>query len=344
MSPLRVGLIGFGLAGECFHAPWLDALEDYELTAVSTSREEAVHRRYPNVRVYSSAEALLADRLLDLVVVASPNASHYPLAKKALRQGLHVVVDKPMVTRAADAADLIRQAEASHRLVVPFHNRRWDNDYLTVCELLAQERLGEVHTWEVHFDRFRPAIKENWREEAVEGGGLLYDLGPHLIDQVVALFGLPEWVWADVQAQRAQAVMDDYFHLVLAWGTRRAILHAGTLVAGQAPRLAVHGVEGSYVKYGLDPQEAALRAGATPGGKGWGEEPEARYGVLTTALSAQAYPSRPGDYGLFYRELAHAVRGEGPPPVPAAAGLWCLQVLEAAQQSAANGVRVSLNG
>lgn len=338
---MRVGLIGFGLAGKAFHAPWIHALEGVQLAAVATTRRDEVEAVYPQARVYLSPESLLADEQLDLVVIASPNATHFLLARAALEAGCHVIVDKPLVTRSQDAEELIALARRQQRLLVPFHNRRWDNDYLTLCDCIDQGWLGEVRTWESRFDRFRPHIKAGWREQPEEGAGILYDLGPHLIDQVIARLGLPEWVFADVHAQRDQARVDDYFHLVLAWGPTRALLHAGTLVAGDTPRFSVHGTRGAFVAYGRDPQEAALRAGKVPGVPGWCGDPEACQGFLSVrGEPAQPMPLMPGDYGAFYRQVAGAVQHGAPPPVAAEAARDGLRVLEAAQCSQREGRRI----
>jgi len=346
MKEYGVGLLGFGLAGRVFHAPLIDAVPGLRLAAVCTSREQAVRERYPSAQVLARAAAVIEHPDVDLVVVATPNDTHAPMARAALEAGRHVVVDKPMVPTAGEAESLMTLARDRDRLLVPYHNRRWDNDYLTVCRCLDAGLLGEVRTWEVNYDRFRPDIKENWREEPGAGAGLLYDLGPHLADQALARFGMPDWVQADVASQRTAARVDDYYHMVLAWGASRAILHAGTLVRGEAPRMRVHGTRGSFVKYGLDPQEEALRCGASAAAADWGTEPADLSAEVTTDSGGveliSHVPSERGDYPAFYRGVRAALEGGAQPPVPAQAAVDVLRVIEAAFESSETGRRVPL--
>jgi scyllo-inositol 2-dehydrogenase (NADP+) len=299
---IRVGLIGYGLAGSVFHAPLIRAVERMTLAAVMTSRDapDAVRDL-----------GFLLERS-DLVVVASPHRTHFPLAKAALEAGKHVVIDKPFTVTVEEAEALIALAGERKRLLVPFHNRRWDGDFLTVRKLLP--RLGEIDLFEAHWDRFRPELREGWKEDPAEGTGLLNDLGPHLIDQALLLFGLPDAVRGDVGAQRPGSRVDDYFSLTLRYGRMRAILSASTLVREPRSRFAVHGSGGSFVKYGLDPQEDALKAGADPRAIA-AEGPD---GTLTLADGSQeAVPTQQGRYVDFYEALADAVLGLGPPPVEA---------------------------
>ncbi|HEV2867090.1 MAG TPA: oxidoreductase, partial [Allosphingosinicella sp.] len=277
---VRVGLIGYGLGGSVFHAPLIRAVKRLTLSAVATSRHvEGV----PAVR--DPAE-LIGDPDIDLVAIASPNDAHFPLAQAALNAGKHVVVDKPFTLDLAQADSLIALARQRERLLTVFHNRRWDGDFLTVSELIAAGRLGEVRLFEAFWDRFRPNIKAGWREVPAEGAGLLNDLGPHLIDQALNLFGLPEAVTGDVAAQRAKAQVDDYFHLTLHYGRLRVVLGASTLVAAPRPRFAVHGTNGSFVKYGVDPQEARIKTGRGADAPGLGDDVASAYGTFTSGDGA----------------------------------------------------------
>lgn len=346
MSEIGVGLLGFGLAGRTFHAPLIEAVPGLRLVAVGTRQHEAVAERYPAAVVHADPRDVIRDPAVGLVVVATPNDTHAELATAALEAGHHVVVDKPITTTAAEAQTLIALAGRAGRCLVPFHNRRWDADFLTLSRCLDGGLLGEVREWHSHFDRYRPAIKDNWREEPGAGAGLLYDLAPHLADQVMARHGLPDWVSADVVAQRDAAQVDDYFHLVLAWGPVRAVLHAGTLVRGETPRLAVHGTAGSFVSYGLDGQEAALKAGHRPGEPGFEAAARLAPPTLTSApggvpLTAAVTPDA-GAYTRFYTGVRDAVSDGAPPPVPATAGLNALRVVEAARRSAEEGRRIPL--
>ena len=336
---INVGVIGYGLAGASFHAPLVAAVHRLKLAAIVTSRADQVARDHPGVAVVPSAEALIADPGIDLVVIATPNDLHAPLAHAALEAGKHVVIDKPFALNPGAAADLITVAKARGRVLSVFHNRRWDSDFLTVQAVLRGGALGEVMLAELRWDRFRPAIKQGWREASVEeGGGMLADLGPHLIDQAIKLFGLPEALSADLAAQRAGVVVDDYFELVLHYGKRRVILSASTLVAAARPRFSLHGSRGSFVKYGLDPQEPFLRAGGKASDPGYGEEPQATFGTLTIGEGApEAVPSARGDWRLYYEGVADAILEGAPPPVDPADALAGLELIALARRSAAQG-------
>lgn len=341
---IDVGVIGFGQAGANFHAPLVDAVERLRLTAVVTSRSEEATRKFPSVRVVPSAEALIADPSIGLVVIATPNELHAPLARAALEAGKHVVIDKPFAVDPADGEALIALARARGRMLSVFHNRRWDADFLTVRDVLDGGALGEVMLAELRWDRFRPAIKPGWRETAVEqGGGMLADLGPHLIDQALQLFGRPDAIAADLAAQRAGVVVDDYFELRLHYGARRVILSASTLIVSPRPRFSLHGTQGSFMKHGLDPQEAMLRAGASPNDAGYGEEAPEAFGLLTVAEGQPALvPSLRGDWRRFYEGVADAILDGTPPPVDPEDALFGLRLIALARQSASEGRTLAL--
>ncbi len=326
---VRVGLIGFGLAGASFHAPLIDAVDGLDLAAIATSRPTD---RFPGAVRHADPQALIDDDSLDLIVVATPNDSHASLAQAALAAGRHVVVDKPLAIDDGDAVELVQLGRGAGRLLSVFHNRRWDSDFLTVEALLKDGVLGEVMLAEFHWDRFRPAIKHGWRERDVPGGGLLNDLGPHLIDQAIRLFSMPEAVAGDVAVQRAQAVADDYFQLTLQYGARRVTIGSASLVAAPRPRFALHGSKGSFVKYGIDPQEAVLRAGGAPGDAGYGVEDERDWGVLTDADGqTRRVPSQIGDWRGFYAGMRDAVLGRGAVPVDPVDAVRGLRIIAAAR-------------
>lgn len=340
----HVGLIGFGLAGRAFHAPLISAVPELRLAAVATSRAQEVADLYPQAATVASAEQIFADPAIDLVVIATPNDSHAPLAHAALDAGKHVVVDKPFALTASEARDLAEKARATGRMCTVFHNRRWDGDFRTVERLLRDGTLGEVALAGLRWDRFRPAIKPGWRETSHPGAGLLADLGPHLIDQALCLFGPPDAVSADIACQRQAATVDDYFEITLHYGARRVIVAAASLVAAARPRFALHGTRGSFVKYGIDPQEPVLRAGGSPCDPGYGEEPEADWGTLVEgAESTRRLPTERGDWRCFYEQVAAAIDGNVPPidPADAIAGL---DIIECARRSAAEGRRVCFGG
>lgn len=333
--PLRVGLLGYGFAGKTFHAPLVSAVEGLSLHAVASRDAGKVHADFPGVRVHAKPEALIADDAIDLVVVATPNDTHAPLAHAALAAGRHVVVDKPFALDLAEARGLIVAAERAGRQLQVFHNRRWDSDYLTVRAAIESGALGRVTHFETKIDRFRPQVRDRWREQAVPGAGIWFDLGPHLIDQALQLFGLPDSVFASLALQRDGALTDDWAHAVLAYGGRRVLVHAGMLVAGGSARFVVHGTAGSAVKRAADGQEAQLLAGMRPGAPGWGEDGDAL--LLYGEGGERQVPATPGDQRGFYAAVAAALRGESAPPVRPVEALAVMAVLEAGAASAREG-------
>ncbi|QRK04024.1 oxidoreductase [Archangium violaceum] len=339
-SPIRTGLMGYGLSGSRFHAQLLAAEPAFTLSAVATRRAEDVARDWPGVRVLSPEE-LLADPSLDLLIITAPNDTHASLAERALLAGKHVVVEKPFTVDPAEALRLDALARERGRCLTVFHNRRWDGDFLTVRQLLEQGRLGRLYSFESHFDRFRPQVKARWKEDDVPGGGTLWDLGSHLVDQALLLFGLPESITADLGRQRQGARATDWFHLLLRYGELRVILHSGSVVHEPWPRFVLQGEADAWCKYGLDPQEEQLGTGLRPGQAGWGVEPAERYGRLSRGGSV---PTLPGCYERFYRQLAAAIAGEGPVPVTAESAAQVIRVLEAAVRSAEEGRRITLPG
>lgn len=343
MQPIPTGLIGYGTAGAFFHAPLIAAAGRLRLVAIGSRRTDDILRDFPEAKAYENPQDLIADPSIELVVIATPNESHASLARAALEAGKHVVVDKPFTLNAAEAEALIGLADQHGRMLSVFQNRRWDNDFLTVRRLVDDGRLGEIAYYEAHFDRFRPEIKQGWRETDAPGSGLLYDLGAHLIDQALVLFGMPRAITADVTRQRAAARADDYFHLVLDYGHRRVVLHASVLVRDPGPRYLVHGDGGSFVKYGIDGQEAALRDGRRPGSEGWGEDDPTLFGRFTDADGTVAtIETLPGRYTAFYESVAAAIQDGAALPVEAREARDVIRVIEAAQISARERRTVSL--
>ncbi len=333
MSQIQVGLLGFGLAGSVFHAPLIQACEGLHLAAIGSRSLEG--KQLPAGVRGASLDAVLADPAIELVVVATPNDSHASFARQALLAGKHVVVDKPFVLRAADAEDLIALARKQDRCLSVFHNRRWDADFLTAQQVMAEGRLGAISYAEFHFDRHRPQPKLRWREQPGEGAGVLYDLGPHLIDQACCLFGLPRAVTADVLAQRPGAQVDDYFHLLLDYGSTRVVLHASSLMPAHGPRIALYGEAASFRHFGLDSQEDDLRAGLRPGSEAWGRMCEARAELLSHDGEVAVIDTLRGSYHDYYAGIVRAVRTGAEPPVAATQALDVMRVLEAAMRSVA---------
>jgi len=339
---LRVGLIGYGYAGRTFHAPLIAGVPGLELAAVSSRDAARVHADWPAVEVLADAHSLIARADLDLVVIASPNDSHHPLAHAALMAGRNVVVDKPFTLTLAQARELAALAQARGRLLSVFHNRRWDGDFLTLRALVEGGELGRIVHLESAFDRYRPVVRDRWRESAEPGAGLWFDLGPHLLDQALQLFGTPQAIALDQAVLRDSGRCDDWFQARLCYPGRRVVLRASMLAAAASPRFVVHGTRGSWVKQGLDPQEEALKAGARPtwpAAPGWGAD---RQPSLLTRAGADALRTEPlplccGGHGAFYAALRDALQGLGDNPVPASQACAVMAWLELGQRSAREG-------
>ncbi len=355
-EPLRVGIIGYGLAGVVFHAPLVASTPGMTVSAIVTAdprRQARARADFPSAAIYNTPEAMLAEpSRLDLVVVAAPNRAHVPLGAAALEAGLPVVVDKPLAPSVADAERLLEAARRAGKLLTVFQNRRWDNDFLTARRLIDAGLLGPVVRIESRFERFRAEPKEGaWRERAEpeEAGGLLFDLGAHLIDQAVVLFGPPVSVYAEVDIRRAGAAVDDDTFVALRF-SRGQVAHLWMSVIPRhvGPRLRVMGLRGIYEKDDLDPQEEALRTGARPGDEGWGHEPPERWGRLYTDLAGLESVSRvetaPGSYETYYALLRDALVTGGPPPVDPADAVRTLRIIEAARESARAHRIVELTG
>ncbi|MGY6039904.1 oxidoreductase [Aeromonas sp. AE23HZ002T15] len=339
---INAALVGYGFAGQTFHAPFLATTPGLTLRWVVSRDAAKVQAELPGCLV-GSLEQVLADESVDLVVIATPNDTHAPIARQALLAGKHVVIDKPFALDLAEAKALVELAEKQQRLLSIFHNRRWDGDFLTVRRLLAEGALGEVAQFESHFDRYRPEVRQRWREAGGPGSGLWFDLGPHILDQSLQLFGQPDWIQADLAQQRHGALSDDYFHVVLGYGPLRVILHGSCLVSATMPRFVIHGSTGSFIKFGMDVQEEQLKAGLRPPVAGWGRDPD--LGQLSRVVDCQSQ-SQPvngeaGDYGAYYRGVCAAIKGEGANPVPAQEALAVMALLDLARESHSQGKRLS---
>ena len=348
-QPIRVGLVGFGISATVFHAPFFATMPEYELVAVLERSKNESQKKYPSVRVVRSIEELAADPSIDLIVITTPNETHFPYSKIALQAGKHVVVEKPFTNTSAEAQELVAIAAASGKILSVYQNRRYVSDFLTIRDILDKILLGEVHEFEGHYDRYRAEARpQAWREAAKPGSGILYDLGAHLIDQVFYLFGLPQHITADIRQQRPHAKVDDYFDLRLDYGFTKVILHAGMLVREPGPRYMIHGTIGSFIKYGEDPQEALLRAGALPSGEDWGKEPEAIYGLLHTEINGelirQQYPSHAGDFGLYYKNLYETIVHKAPLKEKPEHGYNTVRLIELAMESSSRQCTIPCSG
>ncbi|MGW6455125.1 Gfo/Idh/MocA family oxidoreductase [Streptomyces sp. NPDC055078] len=356
-TPFRVGLIGYGLAGSVFHAPLIAATDGLALDTVVTSdpeRQERALKAFPDVRLAARPDELWARAgELDLAVIATPNKTHVPLASAALTAGLAVVVDKPVAGTADDARKLAALAAARGQLLSVFHNRRWDNDFRTLSRLVEDGAFGDIQRFESRFERWRPRPKGGWREsgDPREIGGLLYDLGSHVVDQALTLFGPAARVYAESDVRRPGAEADDDTFIALTHANGvRSHLYMSATAAQLGPRFRVLGSRAGFVKYGLDPQEAALRAGDRPSaGAAWGVEDESLWGRLGSGESpvtggGHPIPTVPGDYPAYYADIVRSLRDGTPPPVTAEQAAATLDVLEAARRSAHEGITVRVPG
>jgi predicted dehydrogenase len=340
-QPIRVGLVGFGFVSKTFHVPLLQATDGYRITVVSSSRPAEVSAMLPDAEVVSRPEMLTAHPEVDLVVIATPNETHAPLAEMAMRAGRNVVVDKPFTISVEEARHLSAVATETGLLLSVFQNRRWDSDFLTVQEALCGDRLGRVVRFESRIDRFRPGVRDRWREVPGPGAGLLYDLGPHLIDQTLLLFGIPDNVQATLALQRRGAKTDDFFQLVLRYGEMIATLEAGSLVSGGTPRFAVHGDRASIVKQKPDIQEDQLRSGVLPTSPDWGRDPDDAVLYQGATEETRALTAARGDQRRYYIALREAVHGRASNPVSPHQGATVMAIIEAALRSEAEGCRVA---
>jgi predicted dehydrogenase len=304
---IKTGIIGFGLSGKAFHAPFLNLHPGFEVKKVFERNKAESKEIYPNVEVVRTFKEMIDDPEIELLVHCTPNPLHFPLVKESLEAGKHVVVEKPFTNSLKEADELIRLAEKKNLKIFVYHNRRWDADFLTIQKLLKRKLLGDISYYESHFDRFKPEISDNWRDKEIPGSGVLYDLGPHLIDQVLILFGKPQSLRADIQIQRPNSCVDDYFKIQFQFKDKEVVVTAGAMVREIGPRFIVKGSKGEFVKYGLDPQEALLRQGKMPLGEDWGQEPAENYGEICCKLKGMDFNGRikslPGDYRGFYKNV-----------------------------------------
>ena len=354
-APIRTAVLGYGLAGKVFHCPFVTAVPGLQLSAIVARSGDAAAQAYPDARILRSVDDAFADPNLDLIVVGTPSDTHFDLAKAALEAGKHVVIDKPFTATSAQARELITLASARRLVLAPFHNRRFDGDFLTVRKLLAESTLGRVVTIESRFDRFRPLQRTGtWKEASGPANGMLFDLGPHLLDQAVALFGTPGTITANIRTDRDRSDIDDAFTVTLDYhataeaSALRYTCHATMLAADPSPRFLAHGTRGSYRKFGVDPQEPAVVSGTRPPHMDdptpWLPEQESAWGTLTLAedlsdpnqpprLTQRPLPTVPGDYRAFYASVRDAILGAAPLAIPAEDGFTVIRLLELARES-----------
>lgn len=339
---INVGLIGYGLAGKVFHAPFINSVSGLNLKKIASSKKEEIVQRYPRVQV-STAEDILNDSEIDLVVIATPNEFHFEYAKKALLHNKNVVVDKPFTLTSAEARELTEVSKKQNKLLTVFHNRRFDGDFLTVKKLLKENLLGDIVYFESNFNRFRPEVnKENWRETTKSGGGVFFDLAPHLMDQAICLFGKPTEIFCDIGTFRKDAVNDDYFHMILYFDKMRVHLNAMTVSKHVGERFLIHGTKGSFLKNGLDPQEAKLKEGLDPALQKLGAEEKKYYGLIISDEGEEHITTIDGDYTNYYLNVLNALTKNEEIEVKPSEALLIMQLIEKGIESSESGKRIKL--
>jgi scyllo-inositol 2-dehydrogenase (NADP+) len=340
-NAIKTALIGYGSVAEKMHAPLIEACPDLDLVAVVERNGARCQQKFPGVKTFKSLEELLSSNAADLICITTPNEFHFPMAKQCLEAGKHIVVDKPVTVHSWQAEELEKLAREMGLVCTVFHNRRFDGDFRTLQKIVGENTLGRLVYLESHFDRFRPQVSENWREKDVPGNGITYDLGVHLIDQIVLLFGAPEGIYADIQKQRTNAVSDDYFDISLFYPGFKARATAGVLVNVATPKFLLLGEKGSYQKFFLDVQEQAFKEGRKPEGETWGVDPEERWGTLYLEQETLPYPTVPGDYRVFYQNVADTILGKAPLKVTLPQTITTLKLIEAAFRSSEEGKKIS---
>ncbi len=346
---MKTGVVGFGAAAQFMHLPFIITNPEFELTTILQRHGDEAKEKYPSVQVVRSLDEMLMDESLELVVITTPNDSHFDYAFRALEAGKHVLLEKPFTITSEDAKKLIAQGKKKNRVLSVYQNRRYVSDFLTIRQLLNENLLGEIVEFEAHYDRYRPEKKPGaWREENTPGSGILYDLGSHLLDQTLCLFGLPAFITADIRIQRPHARTTDYFELWLDYEFTKVILKSGMLVREPGPRYSIHGTMGSFLKYGEDPQEVLLRKGVLPTSPDWGMESEDIFGLLHTVKDGKVirekYPSLAGNYGGLYLDLYNTIRRGEPLKVKPEHGYNTIRLIELATESNAKKCRVECTG
>ena len=342
---IDLALVGFGLAGRVFHAPIISAVPGLRLRAILQRSGNDAATFYPRAEIVRSMDELLAIEEIKLVVIATPNTSHYSLARQCLLAGRDVVIDKPFTTTYAEAAELVELARRQRRLLTVYQNLRWNGDFRTIRQLVASGRLGRIALYEAHFDRHRLQMRPGaWRERAEPGAGVFFDLGVHLIDQAIVLFGLPEAIMADIRSERSGAAVDDAFDVVLYYPKMRAVLRASMIALAPDLRYILRGEQGAFVKYGIDPQAQALERGEIPDDS-WGREAVGQWGKFYAAdgdaTIVQTLPTMPGDYRLFYSNVRDAVLGKAAIDVTHEQMLNVMKALELARASSRKQCRLA---
>lgn len=338
MKPINTALCSFGMSGWVFHAPFINANPHFNFYAVWERSKNIAAEKYPEVKTYRTLETMLADDLVELVIVNTPNYTHYDFAKKALEAGKHVIVEKPFTINIEEGKELIEIAKKQNKILSVYQNRRYDSDYKTISKVISENLLGELVEVEMHFDRFKEELSPKLHKEVPgPGAGSLYDLGAHLIDQALQLFGMPQKIFADIRIIRPMSKVDDYWELLLYYEKLRVRLKSSYVVREALPGYILHGLKGSFIKAKTDVQEITLQKGVIPGGSDWGKEPETEKGLLHTEINGEIIreyiQSEQGNYGEYYEAIYESIRNNKPIPVTAEQGLDVITIIEAAFRS-----------
>jgi scyllo-inositol 2-dehydrogenase (NADP+) len=338
MEKIRTGIASYGMSGAVFHAPFIANHPGFELYAIVQRHANTASERYPSVKILRSFDDLLADDSIQLIVVNTPDVTHYAFVKQALLSNKHVIVEKPFVFTAKEGEELVALAKTRERMLCVYQNRRWDGDFLTVAKVVQSGVLGRIVEFQSAYQRYRKYIQQGtWKEKADHRVGLTYNLGSHMIDQAVVLFGTPTAVYADIDRLREGTEVDDYYHIQLIYPQLKVSLRAGYLMREETPRYILHGTNGSFIKYGLDPQEEALKQGISPNNVGWGCDEEKTYGILNTDISGLHFRGKietiPGNYLSFYEDVYQSLTNGQKPQTDASGVIDVIRIIEAAFKS-----------
>lgn len=350
MNPISTAVISYGISAKTFHIPFITTNPGFVLDMIMQRSGNSAKEKHPITIVVNNFEEVLANKSVELVVIASPNQTHFPYAKAAMLSGKHVVVEKPFTNTLEEAKELVDIADKTGKVCAVFHNRRYVADFLTMQSILEKELLGEPREFFAHYDRYRPDPRTYglWREEELPGSGVFYDLGPHLIDQALVLFGKPSHITADIRKQKSYSKVDDYFDIRLDFGKLIVTLHSSMLVREMGPRYMIHGTKGSFIKNGEDPQEDLLKAGMLPTNQDWGKEEAINFGLIHTEKNGEiireTYPSLQGGYGSFYQNLYNTIRDNQPLRERPEDGYNVIRLIELAFQSSAERRTLPVEG
>lgn len=342
MLPIKTGIASYGMSGLVFHAPLLHVNPGFDIVKIVERSYKGSKERYPYVHVVRSFDELLEDDGIELIIVNTPDATHFEYCKMALEAGKHAIVEKPFTMTTEEASELINLSKKQGKLLSVFQNRRWDGDFLTVKKVVQDKLLGRLVSFESHFDRYRNFIQPNtWKEEHNAGAEIVYNLGAHMIDQAYDLFGMPNCVSANIGIQRTGGKADDFYNIILRYDDVYVNLKASYLVREEGPRYIVHGTEGSFLKWGLDLQEADLKAGKYPDEPGWGAETRKLWGKLNTEINDLHFAGRietiPGNYNAYYSNIHDAIRNADELIVKPEQSLEVMRIIEAAIESNSSG-------